>query len=99
MGRPYTSGAWTAKAGREDEFVTRWRALAQWASEEFPDAGRPILLRDMNDTRRFTSLGSWRDVDQIAAFRAHPEFSRHVARLSEVLDGFVPSTLEAVVEP
>ena len=99
MGKPYTSGVWTAKAGREDEFVARWRALAQWAAAEFPDAGRPTLLRDVNEPRRFVSFGAWRDVAQVEAFRAHPEFSRHVTRIREVLDDFVPSTLEAMVEP
>lgn len=98
MGRPYTSGVWTVIPGREAEFVTGWRALAQWAGEEFPDAGRPILLQDMEKPNRFVSFGSWRDVDQITAFRDHPKFAGHVAAIRELLENFEPRTLEAVID-
>ena len=99
MGKPYTSGFWTVIPGREEEFVAGWRALAQWAAEEFPGAGPPRLLRDLEKPNRFVSFGPWRDVDQITAFRNHPEFGRHVAAIRVLLEDFEPRTLEAVVEP
>lgn len=99
MGKPYTSGVWTVKPGREDQFVASWRELAEWAVTEFPGAGRPTLLRDTTDSQRFVSFGAWQDLEQIAAFRQHHEFSRHVERLKEALDGFSPMTYEAVIEP
>lgn len=98
MGRPYTSGVWTAKPGREEDFVARWRELAEWAGREFPGAGRPTLLRDMGQPRRFVSFGAWQDLEQIEAFRQHPEFSRHVTVIRETLDDFSPMTYEAVLE-
>lgn len=99
MGRPYTSGIWTVKPGREEDFVARWRELAEWASVEFPGAGRPTLLRDMDQSHRFISFGTWQDLEQIEAFRRHAEFARHVARIQEALDDFTPVTYEAVIEP
>jgi heme-degrading monooxygenase HmoA len=99
MGRPYTSGVWTVKVGREEDFVTRWTALAEWASKEFPSAGRPTLLRDMDEPRRFVSFGAWDDMEQIEGFRHNAEFARHVTRIREALDDFAPVTYEAVIEP
>ena len=99
MGRPYTSGIWTVKPGREEDFVARWRELAEWASVEFPGAERPTLLRDMDQPHRFVSFGAWQDLEQIEAFRRHAEFARHVARIQEVLDDFTPVTYEAVIAP
>src|SRR5215217_886366 len=97
MGRPYTSGVWKVKPGREEDFVTRWRDLAAWASTEFPGARRPTLLRDMDEPRRFVSYGACEDMEQIEAFRGHAEFGRHVARIREALEDFSPFTYEAVV--
>lgn len=61
-------------------------------------SGRPALLRDLTDRQRFVSFGAWQDMRQVEAFRQHPEFSRHVSLLREVLDDFTPSTIEAVVD-
>jgi heme-degrading monooxygenase HmoA len=66
---------------------------------EFPGAGRPTLLRDMDQSHRFISFGTWQDLEQIEAFRRHAEFARHVARIQEALDDFTPVTYEAVIEP
>ena len=99
MGRPYTSGVWKVKPGREEDFVARWGELAAWASTEFPSAGQPTLLRDMDEPQRFVSFGAWQDMELIDAFRQHAEFARHVARIREALDDFSPFTYEAVIEP
>jgi len=63
------------------------------------EAGRPTLLRDMDEPRRFVSFGAWDDMEQIEAFRHHAEFARHVTRIREALDDFAPVTHEAVIEP
>lgn len=99
MGRPYTLGVWTVTAGREDEFVELWQEFAQWGAQEFPGAGRPTLLRDLDQPNRFVTFGPFRDLDQVAAFRSHPGFRARVGRMRELLDDFVPSSLEAIVEP
>ena len=39
---------------------------------EFPGAGRPTLLRDMDQSHRFISFGAWQSLEQIAAFRRRP---------------------------
>ena len=60
---------------------------------EFPGAGRPTLLRDMDQSHRFISFGTWQDLEQIEAFRRHAEFARHVARIQEALDDFYAGDL------
>jgi hypothetical protein len=51
----YTSGVWTVKKGREEEFERRWQEAANGSSLEYPDV-KFMLLRDREDPRRFVSL-------------------------------------------
>jgi heme-degrading monooxygenase HmoA len=99
MGRPYTCGVWTVRAGREADFIERWRELAGWAAETFPSAGKPTLLKDHDQPNRFISFGSWDSLEAIDEFRGHAGFAERVGRLRELLDDFQPMTLEAIVEP
>jgi heme-degrading monooxygenase HmoA len=95
---PYTSGEWFVKPGLEDEFVRRWRALAEWTLAEVPGATWAKLLRDRAQPNRFVSFGPWEDDAAIEAWRAHPGFGDRVGSIREVLESFAPRTLDAVVE-
>lgn len=99
MGRPYTSGIWTVRAGREAEFIEEWRELSEWAGAAFPSAGAPALLRDRDRPNIFISFGRWESLDQIDEFRGHPVFAARVGRIRELLESFQPMTLDAVIEP
>lgn len=93
MGPPYTLGEWTAKEGREDEFVAAWEEFAQWTVNNVEGSAWAKLLRDGEDPRRFISLGPWRDSDAVAAWRRHPGFGARVAAIQELVSSFVPHTM------
>ena len=94
----YTSGVWTVKKGREDEFERRWQEAANGSSLEFPDV-KFMLLRDREDPRRFVSLAEgWRNAEQIDAARSSPSYQDAMAAIWRVLDEGELSTLELVAE-
>ena len=93
-----TSGIWTVKAGREDDFARRWEESASNLSLEFPDVTFR-LLRDHDEPRRFVSLGEgWRNLEQIEAARSLPAFQDAMSSIWRLLEAGDMSTLELVVE-
>ena len=98
MGQPYTLGNWTAKPGREEEFVAAWQEIADWTRREVGGTSWARLLRDVADPRRFVSFGPWESLEAIDVWRALPGFQERVSRIREFLESFEPVTLEAVAE-
>ena len=96
MSEVWSSGTWSVKAGREDEFAEGWREFAQWAVENH-NATRAWLLRDRNRPNQFISIGPWPSDDALAAWRGDPGFDSRVGRLREMLESFEPRTLDPVV--
>ena len=93
-----TSGIWTVKAGREDDFARRWEESASNLSLEFPDVTFR-LLRDHDDPRRFVSLGEgWRNLEQIEAARSLPAFQDAMSAIGRMLEAGDMATLELAVE-
>ena len=93
-----TSGIWTVKKGREDEFARRWQESADGVSLNFPDL-RFKLLRDRENPRRFVSLGDgWRNVEQVESVRSSPGFQDSMASIWRLLESGEISTLELVSE-
>jgi quinol monooxygenase YgiN len=94
----YTSGVWTVKEGREDEFARRWQESADWAALNFPDV-KFMLLRDHENPRRFISLGEgWKSTEQIETARSSPEFQDAMASIWRMLESGDVSTLDLVAE-
>ena len=94
----YTSGVWTVKEGREDEFERRGQEAANGSSLDYPDV-KFMLLRDREDPRRFVSLAEgWRNPEQIDAARSSPAYQDAMAAIWRVLDAGELSTLELVAE-
>lgn len=93
----YTLGTWRVTAGRADEFVAAWRALAEATKRDFPDA-TAVLLRDRDDPNLFISVGPWDSVDSIAAWRASDGFQTAVSRIRTLLERFEPHTMDPVVD-
>lgn len=97
MRTPYTSTTWHVKPGRDDEFVERWAEFAEWSAQQGL-AADAVLLRDTERENRYFSFGPWESVDAIRQWRTLEGFQERVARLSEVIEGFEPHTLELVRE-
>ena len=94
----YTSGVWTVKEGREDEFARRWQESADTVALDFPDV-KFMLLRDRENPRRFISLGEgWRNTEQVEAARSSPAFQDAMASIWRMLESGDISTLDLVAE-
>jgi heme-degrading monooxygenase HmoA len=89
----YTHTVWRVKAGREDEFVLRWREWVEWSHREGLEAPA-LLLRDLDSERTFISFGPWESVAAVRSWRALPGYQQRVERLREVVERFEPRTLE-----
>jgi hypothetical protein len=90
----WTHGVWTVKAGREDEFVAAWQAMAQAAVDEFDPPGEPRLLRDRERPNVFRSFGPWDDPETVERFRA---FIRpHLEGIRDLVDDLEIFALDEV---
>jgi heme-degrading monooxygenase HmoA len=92
----YTLGEWNVKPGREDEFVAAWREMAEWTADEFAPGATAVLVRDRANPSRFVSFGPWESEELVQAWRESDGFGSRVGRILELLDGFVPQTLDPV---
>jgi len=97
----YTHGVWVVRTGHEEEFVARWRDLAEWTAANVPGAGTARLLQDSDHPGRFISVGPWESREAVASWRSLLGFQERLGRLRELLETFTASTLllRAEVEP
>jgi len=93
--KPYTHTSWRVKAGKEKEFVERWREWVDWSHREGLEASA-LLLHDLESPQTFISFGPWESMTAVRSWRALAGYQERVARLREVVDGFEPRTLEVV---
>jgi heme-degrading monooxygenase HmoA len=91
----YTSGTWTPKADTQDKFIEAWREFAIWASS-MAGADSLYLTRNIGDSRRFVSFGSWQTFEQIRAWKANPEFGERMARVLQYTETFEPAELALI---
>jgi hypothetical protein len=89
----WTHGVWIVKAGREDEFVDAWRAMARLGQERFEAVEPPRLLRDRERPNVFVSFGPWPSIEEIDRFR-EAMGGRFDAIEEELLVSFEATTLD-----
>lgn len=94
--RPYTLGNWTAKAGKEQAFVSEWEAFAQWTGRNNAGAGSGHLLQDSDHPEQFVSFGAWQSPEAIRVWRESAEFKAFVSKVRELCDDFKPRSLVEV---
>lgn len=94
----YTLGRWVVLPGREDEFVSAWRALAQLflSLEHPPPEGTGVLVRSLDDPRVFYSFGPWDDPAHVAEMRAHPDTAARIGALVALCEDAAPGGYEVV---
>ena len=100
-GKPYTSGTWVVKEGRQDEFVARWTEFTKWSLANAPGAQHFVLIQEAADPRRYLSFGEWSDGAAVDAWRSTPEFQQRLAACRELCEDFrgTDHTLAAAVGP
>lgn len=95
MGKVWTSGTWTVKAGMEDAFVDAWREFANWTAGRYPGS-RAWLLRDQDRPNVFVSAGPFSGAEVIGDWRSSDGFRERVGRIRDMLESFEPRTLDEV---
>lgn len=97
----YTHHVWVVRSGREEEFVARWKDLAEWTAANVPGAGTARLLQDMEHPGRFISVAPWETREALSSWRSLLGYQERLGRVRELLETFTPSTLalRAQVEP
>ena len=93
----YSSGAWTAKEGEEEAFVSAWTEFARWLAT-MPGSGTARLTRDLREPRRYMSFAPWESVEALQAWRSNPEFPERMAAVQEHVAEFSPTEYELVAE-
>ena len=89
----YTYAVWIVRSGCEDEFVSRWREMAQWTAENVPGAGTARLLQDEDHPGRFISLGPWESREAASSWRSLLGFQERIGRMRDLLETFTRSTM------
>jgi heme-degrading monooxygenase HmoA len=89
----YTYAVWIVRSGCEDEFVSRWREMAEWTAENVPGAGTARLLQDEDHPGRFISLGPWESREAVSSWRSLLGFQERIGRMRELLETFTRSTM------
>lgn len=95
MTETYTSGAWKAKPGSEDDFVAAWEEFARWA-RAMPGCGTLRLVRDVEDGTRFMSFAPWESFEAQRSWKETDEFRERMGRVRQYVEEFTPSTFELV---
>lgn len=98
LGQLYTSGLWTVKPGKEEEFIHTWDEFAKWSSRHQPGAREAWLLQDLETSNRFLSFGPWESLERIAEWRATSEFAAFVAKARDLCEEIQPRTLKVVAQ-
>jgi quinol monooxygenase YgiN len=94
----YTFGLWSVKSGKEGDFIAAWETFARWTGEHQKGmVGEARLLQDIDQPRRFISIGGWSDMKKVEAWRDSTEFQAFFRKASELCEETQPGVLKPVV--
>ena len=82
----WASGAWTVRAGSEDQFVSRWDAWLSWTKDNAEGFRSATLIRSEADGRRFVSFSDWDSADARGAWEGSDGFAERIAPVRELCD-------------
>lgn len=94
---PFTLATYRVKPGSEEDFVDRWRLLADTFSalENPPYWG--TLIRSRTDPSLFHSFGPWERFEDVAAMRSNPDAGAAFGAIRELCDELTPDDYEVVI--
>lgn len=93
LGQIYRVGNWTAKPGKETEFVDAWHKSSTWTAENLPGGGEALLLQDGENTRQFVSFALSTRPQDFESLGSRPEFQDFMADIRELCDDIQPHTM------
>ena len=94
--RHYTSARWNVRAGSEKDFVKTWTRLINWTRKRKFGLEEAVMLQEADDSRRFVSLLTWKDLDEIATWRKSAEYKKYISQLQEFCEEIQIRTLRPV---
>jgi quinol monooxygenase YgiN len=93
----FTYGRFEVGPENEDAFVEAWSVFATWISRR-PGNRSVRLMRDIRNTGRLVSVGTWDDAEAVQAFKSTPEFKEQLGRVVKLAKDFEPTELVTLVK-
>jgi heme-degrading monooxygenase HmoA len=90
-----TTGTWVVEPTKQDAFIAAWTDFVSWAGT-MPGATTFRLGQATQDETHFTSFAAWKTLDEAQAWKSHPEFQEHLARVLQHVDDFSTMQLSVV---
>ena len=87
-GQSYSSGEWLVREGSEQEFVEAWTNFIEWSLENAAGAESFVLVRSMEDPRKFLSLGAWESQEAQEAWREMPRMQVMLGQCRALCDEY-----------
>ncbi|HEX2740461.1 MAG TPA: antibiotic biosynthesis monooxygenase family protein [Rubrobacter sp.] len=87
-GQSYSSGEWLVRAGSEEEFIQRWTTFIEWSMDNAAGAESFVLVRSMEEPRKFLSLGAWESQQAQEAWREMPRMQVMLGHCRALCDEF-----------
>jgi quinol monooxygenase YgiN len=87
-GQSYSSGEWLVREGSEEEFIERWTTFIEWTLNDARGAESFVLVRSMEDPRKFLSLGAWESQQAQEAWREMPKMQVMLGQCRALCDEF-----------
>jgi heme-degrading monooxygenase HmoA len=84
LNQSFTTGVWNVKKGKEQEFISAWKEIAEWTFSNM-DSGSGRLLQDSKDQSRFVSVGQWTSENNIQKWRETDEFKKALEKINNLL--------------
>jgi quinol monooxygenase YgiN len=87
-GHSYSSGEWLVREGSEEEFIEAWTNFTEWSLENAEGAESFILVRSMEDPKKFLSLGAWESQQAQEAWREMPQMQVMLGQCRALCDEY-----------
>jgi quinol monooxygenase YgiN len=87
-GHSYSSGEWLVRPGSEEEFIKAWTNFTEWSLENAEGAESFILVRSMEDPKKFLSLGAWESQQAQEAWREMPQMQVMLGQCRALCDEY-----------
>jgi heme-degrading monooxygenase HmoA len=97
MSKCFSTTNWQVKEGKQEEFIKRWTNFLNWTRETQDGLEAAQLVVDVEDPRRFVSVGEWRDSVARQAWQEAQRFTELFMPCLEVCDNMQGSQYEIKV--
>jgi heme-degrading monooxygenase HmoA len=76
------------RPGSEEEFIETWTTFIEWTLDNAPGAESFVLVRSLEEPRKFLSLGAWESQEAHEAWREIPRMQVILGQCRALCDEF-----------